>query len=93
MALAPVGAFDASAPWRLAEAVSLRDEDFGALAYHHVTRRLVFLKSAELVAIVRSLSDHESADAAVSHAVDEAERPRYRAALASLARSGVIDGR
>ena len=31
-------------PWRLDDAVSLRPEPFGALAYHFGTRRLSFLK-------------------------------------------------
>ena len=59
--------------------VSLRDESFGALAYHHVNRRLVFLKSKPLVAIVRD--------------VDEAEVARYEKALSSLVPSDIINGR
>jgi len=47
------------------------------LAYHHGTRRLVFLKSRELVAVVRQLSDFDSADAAILALVPEGQRARY----------------
>jgi len=85
-----VVAFDASAPWQLNEQVSLRDESFGALAYHHGTRRLVFLKSRELVAVVRQLSDFDSADAAILALVPEGQRARYTTALTSLVRSVIL---
>ena len=48
--------------------VSLRDESFGALAYHHVNRRLVFLKSKPLVAIVRDLGTFPTAREAIAAA-------------------------
>jgi putative mycofactocin binding protein MftB len=83
-------AFDTSAPWQLNEQVSLRDESFGALAYHHGTRRLVFLKSRELVEIVRRVSEFESADAALDSLVAPTQRGRYVSALASLVRSEII---
>jgi putative mycofactocin binding protein MftB len=82
-----------AAPWRLGEQVSLRDESFGALAYHHVTRRLVFLKSRQLVDLVRGLEGYPSAEAAVTALVPESERAQYRRALARLALAGVLDGR
>ena len=41
-------------PHRLSPRVGLRPEPFGALAYHFDNRRLVFLKSPELVALVRA---------------------------------------
>lgn len=44
--------------WTVAPGVALRPEPFGALAYHFGTRRLTFLKSPELAAVVRSLADH-----------------------------------
>jgi putative mycofactocin binding protein MftB len=50
--------------------VSLRDEAFGAMAYHHGTRRLVFLKSRELVALVRTLDQFDSADQAMEAVVE-----------------------
>jgi putative mycofactocin binding protein MftB len=85
--------FDASAPWSLNAQVSLRDEAFGALAYHHGTRRLVFLKSRELVELVRRLDEFESADAAVDELVPADQHDRYVSALTSLARSEILSGR
>jgi putative mycofactocin binding protein MftB len=86
-------AFDISAPCKLSEAVSLRDEAFGALAYHHLTRRLVFLKSRELVALVRALGDYDRADDALHAMIDSSERVRYAKALAGLFSSEIICGR
>jgi putative mycofactocin binding protein MftB len=85
--------FDPSAPWSLSEQVSLRDETFGALAYHHGNRRLVFLKSPELVALVRRLDEFESLDDAVEALAPPHERVRYTKALQSLHRSGILRGR
>ena len=93
MSLPTKEAFDASTPWRLSEHVSLRDEAFGALAYHHVNRRLVFLKSPQLVALVRGLVEFESADDAINAFVGPTEHQRYVAALASLFNSELISGR
>lgn len=87
-----VDAFDASKHWELSEQVSLRDEVFGALAYHHVTRRLVFLKSGPLVALVRRLGEFNSAREAISALVDPAEYERYVMALGALQRSGLLRG-
>jgi putative mycofactocin binding protein MftB len=86
-------AFDATAPWQLNEQVSLRDETFGALAYHHGTRRLVFLKSRALVDVVRRMSEFDSADAALERLVPANQRGRYITALASLVRSEILCGR
>lgn len=85
--------FDATQPYELSDAVSLRDESFGALAYHHVTRRLVFLKSRELVALVRRLGEFDSAHDATCALVAEGDVERYLGALANLARSGLVRGR
>ncbi|HEV3267011.1 MAG TPA: mycofactocin biosynthesis chaperone MftB [Acidimicrobiales bacterium] len=93
MSLTEVDAFDASQYWRLSDMVSLRDEAFGALAYHHVTRRLVFLKSRELVDVVRRLGDFDSADDAVAALVAPDQYERYVAALATLEKSALISGR
>lgn len=92
MAVSPPVAFDSTAPWRLNEQVSVRDETFGALAYHHGTRRLVFLKSRQLVEVVRRLSEFASADAALDALVDVEERDRYLTALSSLVRSEILRG-
>lgn len=90
MSSSNVAVFDESRRWRLSDHVSLRDESFGALAYHHDTRRLVFLKSRDLVELVRRLGDFESARRAVDELVAVGERDRYLRALASLSSSGLI---
>jgi len=85
--------FDTSQYWRLSSQVSLRDEAFGALAYHHGNRRLVFLKSRELVELVRRLGDFESADTAINDLIAPDHHDRYVAALGSLHRSELLGGR
>jgi mycofactocin biosynthesis protein MftB len=85
--------FDASASWTLSAQVSLRDEAFGALAYHHGTRRLVFLKSRELVELVRRLDSFESAAAAIEEFAPAEQHDRYVTALSSLARSEILSER
>ncbi|MBE9375520.1 mycofactocin biosynthesis chaperone MftB [Saccharopolyspora sp. HNM0983] len=83
--------FDPDGAYRLNPQVSLRPESFGALAYHFGTRKLSFLKTPRLVAVVRSLADHGSARAAVEAGeVPERERDGYLRALASLARTDMI---
>jgi mycofactocin biosynthesis protein MftB len=82
--------FDPSTHWRLSDQVSLRDEAFGALAYHHGTRRLVFLKSRDLVELVRRVGDFESAGAALDELIASDQRARYVTALASLHASGLL---
>jgi putative mycofactocin binding protein MftB len=77
--------------WRLEPQVALRPEPFGALAYHFGTRRLSFLKSLQLLEIVRSLGDHASArDACRAAGVADDELPRYEQALTALADTGMI---
>ncbi len=85
--------FSSEAPWRLSEEVALRDEPFGALAYHFGNRRLVFLKSPRLVELVRRLDEFDSAEGALLAVIGGGAVPRYRAALASLAESGILSGR
>jgi len=85
--------FRSAQAWRLHPQVALRDEAFGALAYHYANRRLVFLKSRRLVELVTSLHEFPSADAALDALVPEAQRAAYRRALARLAASEVIDAR
>lgn len=86
-------AFDPADRYRLSPRVGLRPEPFGALAYHYDTRRLVFLKSNDLVALVRSLEQHDSAAAAIDALVEESpgRRSAYVTALASLCESGVVE--
>ena len=77
--------------WELDPQVALRPEPFGALAYHYGNRRLTFLRSADLVALVRSLGEHASVDDALAAtAIDSTRWPSYKKALASLAESEVI---
>ena len=86
-----VGPFDMDGAWRLDERVSIRPERFGALLYHFGTRRLSFLKSPVLLAVVQGLEEQPTARAACARAgVSKAELPRYRAALAALAASQMI---
>jgi putative mycofactocin binding protein MftB len=83
--------FDLERAWALDPQVSLRSEPFGALAYHFGTRRLSFLKSRTLLAVVESLSEQPTARAACEAAgVPEDELPRYTRALATLAETGMI---
>jgi putative mycofactocin binding protein MftB len=84
-------AFAVEQAWQLNPQVALRDESFGALAYHYGNRRLVFLKSRLLVELVSSLHDYPSAAEAVDAVVPEGQRDSYRRALARLAVSEVID--
>ena len=83
--------FSSGRAWRLHPQVALRDEAFGALAYHYGNRRLVFLKSRTLVELVTSLHEYPSAEAALDALVGDTQRAAYRAALARLAASEVID--
>jgi mycofactocin biosynthesis protein MftB len=85
-----IDTFDESTRWRLSDQVSLRDESFGALAYHHGNRRLVFLKSRDLVELFRRLDDFDSAGAALDELVTSEQRARYVTALISLAASGLL---
>ena len=87
-------AFDLRRAYRLNPAATLRPEPFGALAYHFGNRRLSFLKSRQLVSVVRLLSSHESAASALEAAdVPVQHWDRYAAALAALAESEVIHER
>ncbi|MGH9046854.1 MAG: mycofactocin biosynthesis chaperone MftB [Acidimicrobiales bacterium] len=90
---APRPRFDPSRAWRLHSQVALRDEAFGALAYHYGNRRLVFLRSRTLVDLVRSLESYPSADDALEATVEVSDRCSYSSALANLAASEVIDAR
>ncbi len=61
-------ALDLNRAYRLDPAVSLRPEPFGALAYHFGNRRLSFLKTRQLVTVVRLLESHDSAADALAAA-------------------------
>ncbi|HYJ73050.1 MAG TPA: mycofactocin biosynthesis chaperone MftB, partial [Actinomycetota bacterium] len=51
-------AFDPERRYALHPQVALRSEPFGALAYHYGNRRLIFIRSASLVELVRGLDRH-----------------------------------
>ncbi|HEY3942673.1 MAG TPA: mycofactocin biosynthesis chaperone MftB [Acidimicrobiales bacterium] len=86
-------AFDPGRPWRLHPRVALREEPFGALAYHYDNRRLVFLKAPRLVELLRALERFETAGEAVAAVVDPGARSGYEQALSRLAAAQVIDVR
>ena len=71
--------------------VGLRDEQFGALAYHYGNRRLTFLNDERLVTVVRTVHEYDDVDAALDAAgVPEQQRPAYQAALARLVEAEVL---
>jgi mycofactocin biosynthesis protein MftB len=83
--------FDLERPWQVHAQVALRPEPFGALAYHFGTRRLSFLKTKKLLAVVEELGGRASGREACDVAgVSAAELPAYEQALASLAASGMV---
>lgn len=82
---------DLERPWTLNPQVALRPERFGALAYHFGTRRLSFLKSPQLLAVVEALAAHPTArEACRAVGVADAELATYEAALGTLARTDMI---
>jgi putative mycofactocin binding protein MftB len=84
--------FDPNRRYALHPRVALRPEPFGALAYHYGNRRLTFLKSADLVELVRDLPRHATVAAALeARELDKERRAAYLRALAMLERSEVID--
>ncbi len=83
--------FDPGRAWALDPQVSLRPEPFGALAYHFGTRRLSFLTSPRLLAVVESLATQPSAREACRVAgVSDGDLTSYERALATLAARGMI---
>jgi mycofactocin biosynthesis protein MftB len=77
--------------WALSPSVALRPEPFGALAYHFGNRKLIFLKSPELVAVVRGLGDGAPVREALEGAhVPESQWAAYESALKGLAESDMI---
>ena len=82
------------AGYRLDPQVALRPEPFGALCYHYANRRLTFLKSPEIVEVVRVLDQHPSVAGALRAAgVPESRWPAFADALSSLESSEVIHAR
>jgi putative mycofactocin binding protein MftB len=71
--------------------VALRPEPFGALLYHYGSRRLVFLKHPDLVAVVGALPDHATVTGALDAcAIAPGRRAGFVAALESLLESGML---
>ncbi len=83
--------FDLERAWRLHDQVAVRPEPFGALAYHFGTRRLSFLKTRKLLAVVQALGENPSGRAACHSAgVAPEELPDYERALDTLAQTGML---
>src|SRR5213080_4760565 len=74
-----------STSYALHPQVGLRDEAFGALAYHYGNRRLTFLNDARLVTVVRTAAEHQDIDdALVAAGVPGGQRAAYLTALRRL---------
>ncbi len=86
--------FDPALPWRRSPSVALRPEPFGALVYHFGNRKLSFLKSQPLVAVVKALEEHPDVPSTLRACeVPEAQHRAYVTALATLSRSQMIEQR
>jgi putative mycofactocin binding protein MftB len=78
-------------PLELDPQVALRPEPFGALAYHYGTRRLVFLKHPDVVAVARCLAGQPSLEAALrTCGIAESRWPAFATAFAALNESAVV---
>lgn len=87
----PAPTFDPARPHRLHPQVALRPEPFGALAYHYGNRRLTFVRSPEVVALLRDLHHHDSVHQALAVSpISEDRRPAVLAALGQLCTSEMI---
>lgn len=84
--------FDPARAYRLHPRVALRPEPFGALAYHYGNRKLNFLRSPDLLDLVRDLGEHPSVDAALdARGIDPRRRPAFISALGRLAESDFLE--
>jgi putative mycofactocin binding protein MftB len=83
--------FDPARSWRLHPQVAVRPEPFGALLYHFGTRKLSFLKSRTMLAVVDALGEHVDARSACRAAgvADDQQAP-YLKALGTLAASKML---
>jgi mycofactocin biosynthesis protein MftB len=78
-------------PLQLDPQVALRPEPFGALAYHYGTRRLVFMKDRDVVAVARALDSHPSLSATLQACgVAESRWPSFAKAFAALNESEIV---
>ena len=84
-------AVDLDTAYELHPQVAIRPEPFGALAYHYDNRRLVFLKSLEIVNVVKSLADSPNLRSAlVNCGVAESRWSTFVAALGNLETSEIV---
>jgi putative mycofactocin binding protein MftB len=78
-------------PLQLDPQVALRPEPFGALAYHYGTRRLVFLKDRDVVAVASALHEHSSLAATLTACgIAESRWPSFAKAFATLNESEIV---
>jgi mycofactocin biosynthesis protein MftB len=78
-------------PLQLDPHVSLRPEPFGALAYHYGTRRLVFLKDRDVLAVANALDSSPSLSAALQACgIPESRWPSFAKAFAALNESEIV---
>jgi putative mycofactocin binding protein MftB len=89
-AAGPGPAFQADHAYEKHPRVAIRPEEFGGLAYHYDTRRLLFLKSRALVDVVESLADFPTAGDALSARAPAGQAQALAAALPRLLAAGVI---
>ncbi len=79
------------APFELHPQAAVRPEPFGALVYHYGTRRLVFLRKPEVLAVVEHLAEHNSVgEVLAACGVAEQRWPSFMRALTSLEESEII---
>ena len=84
-------AIDIAAAYRLHPNVAVRPEPFGALVYHYGNRKLVFLKSPRMVAVVKSLDEAPSVRSALeTNGVAIKNTDRYLQALSRLLASDML---
>ncbi len=91
---APAGVgtgFDPAGRHGLHPQVALRPEPFGALAYHYGNRRLTFVRSQEVVDLLRDLDRYPSVtDAVTASGIEPRRHAAVLRALGQLWRSEVI---
>ena len=78
-------------PLELDPQVALRPEPFGALAYHYGTRRLVFMKHRDVVAVAQQLAAHPSLAATLAACgIAESRWSAFAKAFATLNESEIV---
>jgi putative mycofactocin binding protein MftB len=91
LAVTPASVVALDAQWSISPSVAIRPEPFGALAYHFGSRKLTFLKSIELLNVIRALSNADDVRSALLTAgVPSDQWTTYLAALQSLAATDMI---